>query len=409
MKTAETLQKTSTTRLPKWKVVVFSLTPALLLFAMIEIAARIEWHMLGVEAYQKDVNKTINFIHVPDPVLGYRLVPNFDQSEHIATRSLGHHKYEFPVHFHTNANGYMQREDVAPIKRKDSLRIVAIGESTTQGFHVDQNYPSVLQKLIKGATNYPGGVEMVNAGVQGYLSDQWALLTEGELAGLEPDIVVLYVGWNDFQVYDLHGEAPKKSNFSDPLIFWPSEWFKSVTLLNAALQKMNSKLKVSIRETNAAELSNSAAPTETDSLKSFYKIYLRNLDRAVNAFRKGDKKPTIVISTLVGRWPYESEEEFATSDGSTWWMKGTKSADNSQIAVQYLDQFNDLIREYAKQNGLVLVDSAASFKNVKREEIMFDFCHFNDVGYRMLAETIFEGLRNGGVIQASELVRDPAP
>ncbi len=104
----------------------------------------------------------------------------------------------------------------------------------------------------------------------------------------------------------------------------------------------------------------------------------------------------IVISTLVGRWPYESESYFLDGNNSVWWMKA--GLDDSKTAHAYLEQFNDLIREYAKEKGWVLIDSDKAFENVRREEIQWDFAHFTDVGYRMLGETIYRGLMDQHVL-----------
>ena len=121
------------------------------------------------------------------------------------------------------------------------------------------------------------------------------------------------------------------------------------------------------------------------------------MGRTIAAFRNENKDVRIVISTLVGRWPYESEDYFRDADNSTWWMK--MGTDHSKTAYQHLGRFNDLIRDYAKQNGLILIDSASRFESVKREDIMHDFCHFTDVGNRMLGETIFDGLRDRGLLK----------
>jgi lysophospholipase L1-like esterase len=65
----------------------------------------------------------------------------------------------------------------------------------------------------------------------------------------------------------------------------------------------------------------------------------------------------------------------------------------------YLGRFNDLIRSCAREKGWTLIDSAKAFEKVNREEIQWDFAHFTDVGYRMLAETIYHGLLDQGVVK----------
>ena len=46
-------------------------------------------------------------------------------------------------------------------------------------------------------------------------------------------------------------------------------------------------------------------------------FYLANLDRIVLAFRRENPAVLICISTLVGRWPLDSAEDFVTSHGRT--------------------------------------------------------------------------------------------
>jgi hypothetical protein len=389
------MSKTSARKLPWWKIIVFSFTPALVLFAIVEGAARIAWAHLEADAFAKHPNKIVNFVQVPDAVVGYRLAPNYDGHEIMVTRAIGRFQFKFLSHPYHNANGYMQREEVAPARQQDSLRIVTVGESTTYGGHVDQNYPSVLRNLIRSTTKYPGGIEVINAGVPGYVSDQWTLLAERELAALRPDIVVLYAGWNDFAGYSPHLEPSKKSTFEYIYGYLPgpAHWLRSVTLLHAALQKMTATMTSEPRTGTGPSVQ-----TEAGHIRALYKFYLLNLDRTIAAFRKENKDVRIVISTLVGRWPYESEDYFRDGNNSTWWMK-TGGQDDSKTAYQHLGRFNDLIRDYAKQNGLVLIDAASRFESVKREEIMWDFCHMTDVGYRMLAETIFNGLRDQGLLK----------
>jgi GDSL-like Lipase/Acylhydrolase family len=221
------------------------------------------------------------------------------------------------------------------------------------------------------------------------------LLAERELAALRPDIVVLYAGWNDFAAYSPHLEAPKKSTFEYIYGYLPgpAHWLRSVTLLHAALQKLTATMTSEPRTGTGPSVQ-----TEAGHIRALYKFYLLNLDRTIAAFRKENKDVRIVISTLVGRWPYESEDYFRDGNNSTWWMK-TEGQDDSKTAYQHLGRFNELIRDYAKQNGLVLIDAASRFESVKREEIMWDFCHMTDVGYHMLAEIIFNGLRDQGLLK----------
>jgi len=230
-------------RLPAWKIVVFSLIPALLLLGLIEGASRILWARYEAEAMAKDPNKAINFSRVPDPQVAWRLAPNFDSGQGPFNVKIGRFDYNMTVYRYHNKDGWMQKQIVPLQRTPNSLRIVAIGESTTQGHNSLLNYPNVLREMIEKTEQYPGGVEMINGGVSGYISDQWAVLAERDFAKYKPDVVILYAGWNDIQTYNPHNaNAWTLSNswFDSAYSYLPglSHHLKSVTIAAAALNRI---------------------------------------------------------------------------------------------------------------------------------------------------------------------------
>jgi len=108
----------------------------------------------------------------------------------------------------------------------------------------------------------------------------------------------------------------------------------------------------------------------------------------------------IVISTIVGRWPYESEAYFDNGDNSIWWMKGGK--DDSRSAHEHLRRFNEMVRSYAHQKGIVVADSERFFSGMERENLLWDFAHFTDEGYELLAKSIFKAMADSGVIKGNQ-------
>jgi hypothetical protein len=151
-------------------------------------------------------------------------------------------------------------------------------------------------------------------------------------------------------------------------------------------------LLTSKTKSTGADLAN-----EKNHVRLNYRFFLQSLDRTAAAFRQQNKDVRIVICTLVGRWPYESESYFREGQNSIWWMK--TGPDTSRTAAEYLARFNNLIRDYAREKGLTLIDADREFANVDREEIQFDFAHLTDVGYRRLAATIYHGLLEQGVVK----------
>ena len=86
---------------------------------------------------------------------------------------------------------------VDPIKPSGALRVIALGDSNTFGWDVDEgvNWPTRLQGLLR--ESHPGA-EVINAGVWGYSSFQGVRRFK-ELVELDPDLVLVSFGANDAQ------------------------------------------------------------------------------------------------------------------------------------------------------------------------------------------------------------------
>lgn len=102
------------------------------------------------------------------------------------------------------ANGQSLREDheIPLQKPAGETRILFLGDSCTFGYGVahDKTFVQTVESLAKKMTSGP--VECINAGVPGYTLFQGyrRLATQG--LSLQPDLVVLNFGWNDYGVWD---------------------------------------------------------------------------------------------------------------------------------------------------------------------------------------------------------------
>jgi hypothetical protein len=146
---------------------LFSLITLLVVLSVMEGAARVLWWSMEQRAFHNRKasgevllrNDAINFMKQADGTFGYVLIPGFSRGGVVI-----------------NADGFAQRETVPLAKRAGVLRLAAMGESTTQGVDVDtENYPVHLRRRIERQQGGYAGVEMVNGGVAGWISDQVAL------------------------------------------------------------------------------------------------------------------------------------------------------------------------------------------------------------------------------------------
>lgn len=100
-----------------------------------------------------------------------------------------------PVHI--NRFG-LRGTEFEPRKRPGTFRVVTMGESSTFGFMVDdaQVYPVRLQRILDQRLG-AGKVEVINAGLPYYTTEDMSILLHQLVAGMDPDLVTFYIGYND--------------------------------------------------------------------------------------------------------------------------------------------------------------------------------------------------------------------
>jgi len=97
--------------------------------------------------------------------------------------------------YHINSLGMRGPEIEKP---KRGYRIIALGNSCTFGWGVsyDQTWTHQLQIILND--RLPGrDIEVINAGVPGYSSEQGKRYLSDKLLGLKPDMVLIMFGFND--------------------------------------------------------------------------------------------------------------------------------------------------------------------------------------------------------------------
>ena len=100
--------------------------------------------------------------------------------------------------FKTNEQGFRNYEDFAYEKPVDTVRIVAIGDSHTQGYECQQEYTysATIERYLK---NKGVNAQVMNTGVSGFSTAEALLLLEHDLVNYSPDFVVLGFFANDFE------------------------------------------------------------------------------------------------------------------------------------------------------------------------------------------------------------------
>jgi lysophospholipase L1-like esterase len=129
----------------------------------------------------------------------YGHILNPDSKTPYLINSLGFRGEEFPLH-----------------KEENEFRVVAMGDSITFGYRLEDEtitYPYYLQQLLQAQNSDDHLYRVINAGVPSYDSFQVLRTLENRILDLEPDLIIVMVGWNDLS-YSLRPDWYSKISLS---------------------------------------------------------------------------------------------------------------------------------------------------------------------------------------------------
>lgn len=294
---------------------------------------------------------------VPDPVLGWKPRPGFKQGG-VEINSLGFRGQEFAV-----------------AKAGRTFRIVALGDSTTFGYRETPSspYPAQLEgALTRGSAGCGWRYEVINGGVEGYSARHVLARLEKEVLPLAPDLLIVYVGWNDLFRVDPELRLPTVD---------PQNWFNRLLrhsyLLKAATKVVFERVLPNQEEVTPQRVARYQRFVPTTFLEEY-----RAIVRTARAH--GTPLAIVTLPSLLGA------EEWEKSRGILHYPVFTRRPELLRILWQ---RYNQGIRRLAEEMDAPLLDLAEALREVKNGRTLFiDTLHFNTQGYGVVAEIILAGL-----------------
>jgi lysophospholipase L1-like esterase len=280
--------------------------------------------------------------------------------------------------FIINSKGFLGPEFQA-YKPSGTYRIFALGDSCTFGSgNWKEAYPAILGELLN-SSGYQHRFEIINAGIEGYNSEYALARLKEEVVQYEPDMVLLYIGWNDLM----------KVNPSNLSATGKYTWLTKLMDRSYILKAYNKLLFYYLRP---IFLKPEVKPSEVD-LHAFDQFtplaFQNNLESIVSLLIQ--RRTTPVLMTLPTVLTNSMTQEDVKSQHVFFpYYAGTYSVSK---VLSLHRAYNDTIRGVAALYKVPLVDLDALFNVRAKRDLFWDTMHPSEKGHRLIAEVLAERIR----------------
>jgi lysophospholipase L1-like esterase len=265
-----------------------------------------------------------------------------------------------------NSLGFRGPEVAA--KAPGSLRIVALGDSATFGPREEEcAYPYLLPDL------FPQPVESLNAGVEGYRTDRALVHLRRDVLPLQPDVVTVFLGWNDLYQTNPNDEADQLSLRANPLA--------ALFLLSDAAQTFRRVYFLDI-QSHRGQTAGTTSGVPLDYQPVGYADRLRQIVRAART--SGAR-----VSVLT--WPTILDDSM-TAEAIARVQYPPYTTRLIDVKVLYA-RYQNTLRHVAADEQAAVIDVAAAFNSQFDKATLFkDTAHFSCQGHAIVARTVADAL-----------------
>jgi lysophospholipase L1-like esterase len=270
------------------------------------------------------------------------------------------------------------------------LRIVTLGDSSTYGVNTPDPWPWRLQQRLDGLSG-PGRFDVVNLGVPGYTAFQGRRILETRGRRLEPDVVVIYFGWNDHILALGYTDAEQRVGGATVVAarnrLAASRVYQALSWVAASLRGDGAGQADAGGMATAGEAGAAADPLLAPKRRVPPADFLADLREMVALCRALGAVPVLCT--------YPTALGFLEARGlpPPEWLPETHVGYGGLDEVVRLQEiYNQAVREVARGERIPLVDLDAAFAEAGRERLFDDpagdMIHPNENGYAFIAEMI---------------------
>ena len=383
-----------TVKLPWWKSALFATIILGIMLVLFEGAARVGFYFAeGRNPYY------LTFGFVPD-IEAHSA--EFDGYTKFEPNSTYHYRVNDSLTYSMsiNSDGFRSTTDFVRPKPAGTLRIVALGESSTFGLasNDDETYPYLLEQSLRGHAGR-SNVEVYNLGIPHYRSNNILAVARAELAALEPDIVTFYAGYNNSAVMKPAEQAGGA--------YAAKDWLKAHSVMYrtvhpyavTAYSKLSSlvgrdmiglphlDLPVELPAERVTQLRAAAVNEFRTDLSALADVVAATGAQLVLVTQSYTLRRLPGGLGLYDQWrPYAVEVAYVDSILNT-----TGSVPSAFSTLLIHRDLMEVLREVAQERQLLLVDGLSALDK-DRERVMATYVHLTREGNTRLAAAIEDAL-----------------
>jgi len=282
-----------------------------------------------------------------------------------------------------NSQGFVGKE-LEP-GGEDLWRIVALGDSNTFGDGNDvHTYPVKLESRLKGREAPGHRFEVINAGIQGLDSGQALRRLESKVLALDPDVVTIYIGWNDLMKYDPLGQV------KETVVSSASRTVDSLWLVKGMRKLLFFYLRTWLNPPATGPGSRTGRFTDFDPT-----IFSENVIRMLHLVREQGADPVLLtLPTVVRR-----EMTIEDVRGAGIYFPYYSSAYAVGDLVDLVASYNRAIRRIAAQEQVPVVPLDQLFEaRSDYRSLFYDTMHPTKKGQEFIADELSAALEDADLL-----------
>jgi hypothetical protein len=287
-------------------------------------------------------------------------------------------------------DSYEYRGERIPAKKQNSLefRIFILGGSAAYGLGVEDlnsTYFKVFENFLNKNNPYKREVtyKVISAAMVGINSAQELVLLNSGILQFEPDLFIIYDGYND--IYTLSGAAsvPGYSpGFTRSAIILKSSPF-TIALRRLYVQSSLLKSLGKLFKTTIIEKQLNKIQKDPIMHQNIARHYERNLDNMCVLLKSYEVKTILALQPSVIDKRKKTEFEATYSNHLPY---GAELAETLQVIYPFL---KEALVKVGKRNNVLTFDFRGIYDDVS-EEVYLDMVHQNEYGQKILGKAFFD-------------------